>query len=237
MLLGPVVNTITVIVGAVVGTLFGNAISEKLSQAIIVAIGLMTMVMGVQFAIQTSDILIIMICLVIGTIIGNALDLDNKIDHSADFIKSKLAGTKFGKGKFAEAFISTTILFCIGTMTVVGSIQSGLNHDHSILITKSIMDMISAVVFSSALGGGVIFSAVSVIVIEGGIALLASLAAPVLTTAVVNEMSAVGGVMFIGLAINLIGISQKKIRVADMLPAIFVPIFYIPIANWLTSLF
>lgn len=236
-MLGPIVNAVCVIVGGTVGTLFGSAISEKLSSAIIVAIGLMTMVMGFQFASQTSDILIVMVCLVLGTIVGVALDLDNKMDHAADAVKQKLAGTRFSQGKFADAFISTTILFCIGTMTVVGSIKSGLDGDHSILITKSIMDMISSIVFASALGAGVLMSSVSVLVIEGGIALLAGLAAPILTTEVVNEMSAVGGVMFIGLAINLTGISQKKIKVGDMLPAIFVPILYMPIAAWITGLF
>lgn len=236
-MLGPIVNAVCVIIGGTVGTLFGSAISEKLSSAIIVAIGLMTMVMGFQFASQTSDILIVMVCLVLGTIVGVALDLDNKMDHAADAVKQKLAGTRFSQGKFADAFISTTILFCIGTMTVVGSIKSGLDGDHSILITKSIMDMISSIVFASALGAGVLMSSVSVLVIEGGIALLAGLAAPILTTEVVNEMSAVGGVMFIGLAINLTGISQKKIKVGDMLPAIFVPILYMPIAAWITGLF
>lgn len=236
-MLGPIVNAVCVIIGGTVGTLFGSAISEKLSSAIIVAIGLMTMVMGFQFASQTSDILIVMVCLVLGTIVGVALDLDNKMDHAADAVKQKLAGTRFSQGKFADAFISTTILFCIGTMTVVGSIKSGLDGDHSILITKSIMDMISSIVFASALGAGVLMSSVSVLLIEGGIALLAGLAAPILTTEVVNEMSAVGGVMFIGLAINLTGISQKKIKVGDMLPAIFVPILYMPIAAWITGLF
>ncbi len=237
MLLGPIVNAITVAIGAVAGTLFGSAISEKLSSAIIVAIGLMTMVLGVQFAIGTTDILILMISLVAGTILGVSLGLDSRMDRMGDTIKKKLSGTRFGKGKVVDAFVSTTILFCVGTMTVVGSIQSGLNGDHSILITKSIMDMISAVVFASALGGGVLLSAISVLVIEGSIALLAGLAAPVLTEAVVNEMSAVGGVIFIGLAINLTGISQKKIPIGDMLPAIFVPIVYLPLAEWIGGLF
>lgn len=236
-MLGPIINAITVILGGIIGTLFGNAISEKYSSAIIVSIGLMTLILGVQFAIETSDILIIMICLVAGTIIGVAMKLDDRMDNAADAIKKRLAGTKFSQGKFADAFVTTTILFCIGTMTVVGSIKSGLEHDYSILITKSIMDCISSVIFASALGAGVLMSAVSVLVIEGGIALLASLAAPILTAEVVTEMSAVGGVLFIGMSINLIGISEKKIKVGDMLPAIFLPIIYMPVANWITSLF
>lgn len=236
-MLGPIINAITVLIGGTLGTLFGNAIKEKYSSAIIVAIGLMTFVLGIQFAIQTSDILIVMVCLVIGTLIGVALGLDDKMDNAAEAIKTRLKGTKLAQGKFADAFVTTTILFCVGTMTVVGSIKSGLEHDYSILITKSIMDCISSAIFASALGAGVLMSAVSVLVIEGGIALLAGLCAPILTTEVVTEMSAVGGAMFIGLAINLIGISDKKIKVGDMLPAIFLPIIYMPLANWITSLF
>lgn len=236
MLLGPIINAVAVLIGGMVGMLFKSAISEKLSSAIIVAMGLVTVVLGVQFAIQTSDILIMMVSLVLGTAVGVALNLDEKMDRAADVIKSRLAHTRFSHDKLAEAFVSTTILFCVGTMTVVGSIQAGLENDHSILITKSIMDMISAVVFASALGAGVLFSAASVLLIEGGIAALARLISPVLTSAVVNEMSAVGGAIFIGLAINLLGISQKKIKVGDMLPAIFVPIVYIPLANWIQSL-
>lgn len=236
-MLGPVINTITVLIGGILGTLFGNAIKEKYSSAIIVAIGLMTFVLGIQFAIQTSDILIVMVCLVFGTLIGVALGLDDKMENAADNIKKRLKGTRFAQGRFADAFVTTTILFCVGTMTVVGSIKSGLEHDYSILITKSIMDCISATIFSSALGAGVLLSAISVLVIEGGIALLAGLCAPILTPEVVTEMSAVGGAMFIGLSINLIGISEKKIKVGDMLPAIFLPIIYIPVANWITSLF
>lgn len=234
---GPILNAITVLIGGTIGTLFGNAIKEKYSSAIIVAIGLMTFVLGIRFAIQTSDILIVMVCLVLGTLIGVALGLDDKMDNAAESIKKRLKGTRLAQGKFADAFVTTTILFCVGTMTVVGSIKSGLEHDYSILITKSIMDCISAAIFSSALGAGVLMSAVSVLVIEGGIALLASFCAPILTTEVVTEMSAVGGAMFIGLAINLIGISDKKIKVGDMLPAIFLPIIYMPVANWITSLF
>lgn len=237
MLFGAIFNTISVIIGGIIGTLFGSAISEKVSSAIITALGLIAMVLGFSFSTKTSDILIVMICLVIGTIIGVSLNLDDRMEASAGFIQKKLAGTRFGHGKFAEAFISTTILFCIGTMTVVGSIESGLNNNHTILITKSIMDMISSVVFASALGGGVLLSALSVFVIEGGLTLIASLATPILTTSVVNEMSAVGGVLFIGLAINLMGISNKKIKIGDMLPAIFIPIIYMPIADWITHLF
>lgn len=231
------INVATVLLGAALGLLFGSRIKESYTKGIMTAIALCTMVIGVQCAVQTASIMIVMVCLVIGTVIGVALHLDDRMNGAAERIKDKLKGTKYGEGPFAEAFMSTTMLFCVGTMTVIGSIEAGLNHNYDILIAKSVMDFMSALIFAAALGAGVLLSAVSVLVIQGGIVLLASLASPVLTTEVVTEMSAVGGTMFIGMAINLLGISQKRIKVGDMLPGIFLPILYFPIKALLTGLF
>ena len=156
---------------------------------------------------------------------------------AADRIRGRLKGTKLADGPFAEGFITTTMLFCVGTMTVIGSIEAGLNQNYEILIAKSIMDFMSSLIFAAALGAGVLLSAVSVLVIQGGIVLLAGLAAPVLTTEVVTEMTAVGGTLFIGMAINLLGISEKHIKIGDMLPGIFLPILYFPLQAWLSGLF
>lgn len=223
------INVAAVLLGASLGLLFGSRIKERFTQGIMTTIALCTMVIGIQSAIGTSNILIVMVCLVLGTIVGTALRLDERMNGAADRITARLKGTKLGQGPFAEAFMSTTMLFCIGTMTVIGSIEAGLNQNYDILIAKSIMDFMSALVFAAALGPGVLLSAVSVLLIQGGIALLAAQAAPVLTAEVVTEMSAVGGTLFIGMAINLMGISEKHIRIGDMLPGIFLPILYFPL--------
>ena len=231
------INVATVLIGSTIGLIFGSRIKENYTQGIMMAIALCTFVIGVQSAIQTSNILIVMVCLVIGTVIGVWLKLDDRMNGASDRIKERLKGTKLGKGPFAEAFMTTTMLFCVGTMTVIGSIEAGLNHHYDILIAKSIMDLMSSLIFAAALGAGVLLSAVSVLVIQGGIALLASVAAPILTTEVVTEMSAVGGTLFIGMAINLMGISHKHIKIGDMLPAIFLPILYFPLAAWIGGMF
>ena len=236
-MLAVIVNAVAVIIGGLIGTLFGSRIKERYTKAVMTCIALVTMVIGVQSAIVTSNILIVMVCLVLGTIIGTALHLDDRINGSGDKMKEKLAGTRFGGGHFAEAFVSTSILFCVGTMTVIGSVQAGLNKDYSILFAKSAMDFVSSIVFAAALGSGVFLSAVTVLVFQGGIALLAGLAAPVLSTQVVTEMSAVGGALFIGMAINLLGLREEKIKVGDMLPAIFLPILYFPLAKLVSGLF
>ena len=236
-MLAVLINVATVLIGSTIGLIFGSRIKESYTQGIMTAIALCTFVIGVQSAIQTSNILIVMVCLVIGTVIGVWLKLDDRMNGASDRIKERLKGTKLGNGPFAEAFMTTTMLFCVGTMTVIGSIEAGLNHNYDILIAKSIMDLMSSLIFAAALGAGVMLSAVSVLVIQGGIALLASVAAPILTTEVVTEMSAVGGTLFIGMAINLLGISQKHIKIGDMLPGIFLPILYFPLAAWLGGLF
>jgi len=231
------INVAAVLIGASLGLLFGSRIKESLSKGIMTAIALCTFAIGVQSAIQTSSIMIVMVCLVLGTVIGVALHLDDRMNGAADRIRGRLKGTKLAEGPFAEGFITTTMLFCVGTMTVIGSIEAGLNHNYEILIAKSIMDFMSSLIFAAALGAGVLLSAASVLVIQGGIVLLASLAAPVLTTEVVTEMSAVGGTLFIGMAINLLGISDKHIKIGDMLPGIFLPILFFPLKAWLSGLF
>ena len=225
------INAVAVLIGGLIGSIFGNRIPEKYTRGIMVAISLVTFGIGIQSVIQTQNILIVVLCIVVGTILGTALRLDDRINGAADRVKKKLSGTKIGQGPFSEAFVTTSILFCVGTMTVIGSIKAGLNKDYSILLTKSVMDFFSSIAFSAALGFGVLFSAVTVIAIQGALVLLAGVASPLMGTAVVAEMSAVGGLLFIGMAINLLGLRKEKIRVGDMLPGIFLPILYFPLAE------
>lgn len=236
-MLAVLINAVAVLFGGLIGSLFGNRIPEKYTKGIMLSISLVTIGIGVQSILQTQNILIVVLCIVAGTILGTALKLDERINNAADNVKRKLSGTKIGQGPFAEAFVTTSILFCVGTMTVIGSIQAGLNRDYSILLTKSVMDFFSSVAFSAALGPGVFFSALTVIVIQGALVLLAGVAAPLMSEQVVAEMSAVGGLLFLGMAINLLGLREEKIKVGDMLPGIFLPILYFPLAQWITGLF
>lgn len=231
------VNALGVVIGAVLGTVFSGAIREKYTERIITVMAIVTVMLGVQSTLGTSNILIVIVCLVPGTLIGTRAELDRRMNGMSDRIREKLSGTRFGNGRFTEAFITTTILFCVGSMTVIGSIQAGLNHEYGILLTKTIMDTISAIAFAAALGPGVLLSSVSVLVIQGGIALLAGVAQPLLTDQVITEMTAVGGIMLFGLGINLLGISEKKIPVGDMIPGLFLPILYFPLAELVRSVF
>lgn len=229
-MIATIINVFTIILGGAIGTLFGNRIGEKYTQGLMTVIGLITFTIGIQNVMGSANTLVVVVCLVLGTMLGMLMKLDNAINNSGDWLKSKLARTKFGSGRFGEAFVTCTILFSVGTMTILGSIQAGLNHDYTILLTKSIMDFVSCLAFSAALGPGAIFACIPVLLVQGSITLLASVVEPLLTAQVVAEMSAVGGAMFLGMSVNLLGLRREPVKVGDMLPAIFLPIIYFPLA-------
>ena len=234
-MIGVVVNAVAVFVGAAIGMLLKKGFPEKLSETIMKAMGLITILIGIQSAIKTEDVLCVIICLVLGTVIGELINIDKGINSLGDTLKAKLVKDNGKAGSFTEGFVSTCILFCVGSMTIMGSLEAGINHDYSILFAKSTMDFISSIVFASALGFGVMCTSVFVLVFQGAITLLASALSNVLTEVAVVEMSAVGGVILLGLAVNILELykNDKPIRVANMLPAIFLPPLYL----WVTSLF
>ena len=235
-MIATVVNCIAIIAGGLIGTVFGNRISQKYTDGIMTVMALITFIIGIQGAVGTNNILVVVVCAVLGTVIGIAMKLDERINNSGDALKARLAGTKLVRGRFGDAFVTATLLFGVGTMAILGSINAGLNQDYSILFTKSIMDFSSSVAFAAALGPGVIFSAVPIFIFQGGITLLAGVAEPFLTAEVITEMSAVGGPIFMGMSINLLGLREERVKVGDMLPAIFMPIIYFPIAAFITSI-
>ena len=224
-----IVNVITVVIGGTIGTLFGNRIKPEYASGIMKVMGFITACIGIQGAAGTKNFLVVVLSLVIGTMIGMLLKLDDRIAGAGEWAKRKLANTPLGKGPFGDAVVTCFMLFCIGSMTILGSIRAGLDHDYSILYTKSIMDLISSTAFASALGAGVIFAAVPLFLFQGLLTMLASLAEPVLTPEVINEMSAVGGPIFLAMACNIIGIGKEHFKVGDMLPGIFLPILFVPL--------
>ena len=224
-----IVNVITVVIGGTIGTLFGSRIKPEYASGIMKVMGFITACIGIQGAAGTKNFLVVVLSLVIGTMIGMLLKLDDRIAGAGDWAKRKLANTPLGKGPFGDAVVTCFMLFCIGSMTILGSIRAGLDHDYSILYTKSIMDLISSTAFASALGAGVIFAAVPLFLFQGLLTMLASLAEPVLTPEVINEMSAVGGPIFLAMACNIIGIGKEHFKVGDMLPGIFLPILFVPL--------
>ena len=222
------VNTATVLAGSLIGILFRNRLKESLREAVMKALGLCTLLIGISSAIPTKQLLCVILCMVLGTVLGELLRIDDRIEHAGDSIKAKLLKGRVsdGNSSFTDGFVSACILFCIGSMTIVGSLEAGIHHDYSIIYAKSMLDFVSSMAFGAAMGFGVTCSAAFVLVFQGALTLLAGLLGNALPDAAVTEMSAVGGVILIGMALNMLGCTRERIRVANMLPAVFLPILW-----------
>ena len=230
------VNVATVLLGSAIGILFRSRIRESYTKSIITALALVTFVIGISSAVTTGDLLCVIVCMALGTILGELLKLDDRINGAGEFLKAKVLRGRFEGSRFTEGFVSSCILFCVGSMTIMGSLEAGVNGNYSIIFAKSALDFVSAMMFGAAMGIGVTFAALFVLVFQGALTLLAGLVAPYLSPAVVTEMSAVGGTILIGMGFNMLELSEKRIKVANMLPAIFLPIAYVPLSTWISGL-
>ena len=223
-MLGTIVNSITVIVGCLVGLIVKGRLTEKISTTIMNGLALCTLYIGISGALNGGDTLIMIISVAIGALIGEIIDIDKWLNKLGYYLESKFKNKKESNISIAEGFITSSLLFCVGAMAIVGSLESGLRGNHDTLFTKAILDGISSIFFTSSLGIGVIFSAVTVFVYQGSITLGAGLLSGVLSTSVITNMSAVGGLLIIGLGLNMLGVT--KIKIANLLPAIFLPIIF-----------
>ena len=230
------INAGLVLLGSVIGLLFKNKISDRFSSVITQALALCVLGIGISNVLKSSDTLCVIICLVLGTLIGEALKIEDRLDAAGELLRRKLI-KEDSTSRFTEGFVTATLLYCIGAMAITGSIEAGLNHNYSIIVSKGVIDGVTSITFAAAMGVGVAFSIIPLIIYQGAITLLASVVGPYLSDVVIAAMTATGGTLIIGLAINMLNIPNVKIRVGNMLPAIFLPIAYIPLVNWITSLF
>lgn len=218
ILTGVLINAAAVAVGGVLGTLGGRLMPEKMKQTVLAATGLVSIGIGISGAIGSSNQLIPILSLVIGSVIGELLHIEDGVTRAGDWLQKR-----FGKsGSITEGFVTGSLVFAVGAMAVMGALESGLKNDHTILMTKSVIDMAGSVAFAGSLGIGVAFSALSVLVLEGTVALLASLLTGVLTDAVITEISVTGSLIIIGVALNVLGLT--KLRIMNMTPALLLPI-------------
>lgn len=220
-MLGTIVNAAAVIAGGILGLLLKKGLPEKLSDTVMKGLGLCTLYIGITGILEGENTLILILSMVIGALIGEGIDLDDKLNKLGAFLESKFR-KEGDKVSIAEGFVTSSLLFCVGAMTIVGSLQSGLMGNHEMLFTKSMLDFVAAIIFASSLGVGVLFSSAFVFLYQGSITMLASWVEPFLGDVVVAEMTCVGSVLIIGLAFNMIGIT--KLKVMNYVPAIFIPV-------------
>ena len=219
---GTLINVITIILGSLLGILFGSKLPERIRNTVISVLGLFTLGLGIQMFLKTTNSLIVLIALLIGAILGEWWRIEERLERFGNKLQGSFARSLKNQdlSRFVEGFLAASILFCVGPMAILGSIQDGLSGDFSLLATKAIMDGFAAMAFAASMGIGVAFSSIPILLFQGGLSLLAVQAQPFITTAMINEMSAAGGVILAGIAIgNILGI--RKIRSANFLPALF----------------
>ena len=233
-MLATVINAVLILAGSALGVLFKNRIPARFNAILTHALGLCVLGIGIVSAIGTENTLCVIVCMVLGTILGEALRIEDRLDGAGELLRKRLAG---GDGsRFTEGFVTASVLFCVGSMAIMGSMEAGIQGKYDILISKGVIDGVTAITLASAMGVGVAFSSLPLILYQGGLTLLFAQVGPFLDSAAVTEMSAVGGTIIMGIAVNMLGLGKSKIRVGNMLPAIFLPLAYLPAAQRLAGL-
>jgi uncharacterized protein len=223
VLTGTLLNAATVLVGALVGTAVGDRLPERLRENVVRGVGLFVIAMGVKFAIDTSNLLYMLGAILLGGIIGSLVGVDARLNEMGETLQRRFA--RGGTSTVAEAFVTASIVFCVGPLTFLGSIQNGLAGDATLLSVKSVLDGFTAIALAATLGWGVLLTVPLILLYQGGLALGASLLAGSLSDLQLKEMSAVGGLLLMGVGLKLLSI--RDIKVADFLPAIIVSPFVV----------
>ncbi len=228
-MIGTLINVAAILAGSALGLLLKRSFRKSVADVIMQGLGLCVILIGLSSALETGNVLLMILSVVLGGAAGSLIGIDRRLNDLGAYAQRKLVRNPNGENTFAEAFVTASLVFCVGAMAVVGALNSGIRGDHSTLIAKSALDGVASVVFASALGPGVLLSAVPVLLYQGSIALLGNLVAPLLSDTVVQEMSAVGGLLIVGIGLNML--LKSQIKVADLLPAILVPFLYYPIVG------
>lgn len=230
-------NCAAILLGSTLGILFRNRISQRFTAAVTQCLGLCVLAIGFSSALSTKDTLCVIVCLVLGTLLGEALRIEDRLDRAGDFLKAKLIRGGGKDSRFTEGFVTASILFCVGAMAVTGAIDAGTAGEYGTLVSKSVIDGVTSISFAAAMGIGVAFSCIPILIYQGGLTLLAGFLARYLSEGIITEMSAVGGVIIVGIGLNMLALSDKKLKVGNMLPAIFLPTAYLPASQFILARF
>ena len=229
-MLGIWANPAAIVLGGLLGCLLRGGIQEKYKATINYGLALCVMIIGISGALKTQNTLCVIVSVILGSVLGEWLRIEDGIGRLGDWAQSKLSKGDTG---FSAGFVNASLLFCVGAMAVVGALEAGLQNKSDTLMAKSALDGVFSIILASTYGPGVIFSAVPILIYQGGIALLAGVLAPFLTETLITELSAVGSLLILAIGINSLDCLKSRIRVGNMLPAILIPCAYLPVAQWL----
>ena len=216
-MIGTLLNAAAVVIGSIIGMFIKTKLPTKITDTTFQAIGLFTIMLGVTMAIKTNNFLIMVLSLVLGAIIGEYIDLEKRVDNFGLLLKKKI---KTKNDRFSEGFVTAFLLYCMGSMTILGAIEEGLGGVPNLLITKSLMDGFGSIVLASTMGVGVLFSSIPLLLYQGGLTLFASQMQSFFSDVIITELSAVGGILLLGLGISMLHI--KKIKILNMLPSLII---------------
>lgn len=222
---GTVVNVLAIFVGGVTGTLIKGGLSERFKTIVMQAVGMAVLYIGLSGALSKlmlpeANPILFIISLVLGGLLGEAIGIEDKLERLGDYLQGKFAGHDM----ISQGFVTASLLFCVGTMAILGSLESGISGVHTTLYAKSVLDGVTSVIFASSMGIGVVLSGITVLVYQGSLTLLAGVIGPLLTSDMLREISVIGGILITGLGLDLLGI--KKLKVGNLLPSVLIPVAY-----------
>ncbi len=223
-MLGTIANTLAIIAGSLLGLLFSRGIAETYKEIILSGIGLSVVLIGIKSALVSNDLLVVIFSIVLGALCGEFLKIETKLQMIGNYLESRVAAKSSDTKSFARGFVTASLVFCVGSMAIVGSLESGLTGNHQTLFAKSVLDGVTSVIFASTMGLGVMFSGVAVFLYQGLITLTAGLMKDLLIPETVAQMTSVGGLLIMAIGLNMLKITT--IRVGNLLPAIFLPLAY-----------
>lgn len=221
---GTIINSLAIIGGSLIGLLFNKSIPQKYKDILMSAIGLSVVLIGVKSALVTDDIMVVIFSMIIGSVIGETIAIEAKLEGFGKMLEAKMTSASGDSSAIGRGFVTASLVFCVGSMAIVGSLESGLTGNHQTLMAKSVLDGVTSIVFASAMGIGVIFSSIAVFLYQGLITISAGFLKNYLVAETVAQMTSVGGLLILAIGLNMLKITTLKI--GNMLPAIFLPLLY-----------
>ncbi len=229
-MLGTIVNALAIIGGSLLGLLFKKGIADNYKEIILSGVSLSVILIGVRSALVSDNLMIVIFSVIVGAILGEGLKIEKKLELLGTFLERKVSAKSSDSSSFARGFVSASLVFCVGSMAIVGSLESGLTGNHQTLFAKSVLDGVTSIIFASAMGLGVMFSGLAVFLYQGMITLTAVFMKNFLVPQTIEQMTSVGGLLIMAIGFNMLKITT--IRVGNLIPAIFLPLIYFAFRQW-----
>ena len=229
-MLGTIANTLAIIAGSLLGLLFSKGIADNYKEIILSGVGLSVILIGLKSALVSNDLMVVIFSVVIGAVLGEGLKIEKKLEDLGGYLESKVVAKSSDSKSLARGFVTASLVFCVGSMAIIGSLESGLTGNHQTLFAKSVLDGVTSIIFASTMGLGVMFSSLAVFVYQGLLTLTAGFMKDLLVPETIAQMTSVGGLLIMAIGLNMLKITT--LRVGNMLPAIFLPLIYFAARQW-----